>query len=306
EAFAAADANRTAYPGAGVAESVATGDGWRRLIDLTEPVDQPDPAAIDTAMRAYVLGTGGEAELTDRDAAREAYRALLASGSGWLPPWYVREPMGDWSFRTATTRMSESTALLRLRDQVTAAASALDLVPNDALKAAYEGAKDGLGDATAIANRELAALAAIAEARAKLDATPDLVAQIGLVGETPRASYEGARRAFQTGQLDQALGLAGAASSILDGAAAVGQQRLVVAIVSTVGVLLLLGLLVFLVRRSARRRRMSALATDAARTVIDPAPFDPAPLEPYATLAADPATEHDEGGHARGDSPVDP
>jgi hypothetical protein len=184
----------------------------------------------------------------------------------------------------------------------------LDLVPDGALKTAYEGATDSLDGATAIANQELASLAAIDDARTNVGARPDLASQIGLIGETPTEPYEAARSAFQAGHLDLAIALANTASSIVSGAAAVGQQRLILVVVLTVAVLLLLGLLVSMVRRRSRRRRMLALTAAPAPVAPDPSPFaaDPAPTEPYATLAADPATEHDEGGHARGDLPADP
>lgn len=308
DAFAAANESLTAYPGAGPSETVAIGDGWRRLLDLTEPVDQPEPAPVETAMRAFVLGSGEEAELNDRHAARQAYRTLLERGAGWLAPWYVRGPMGEWSFDKATTRMGEAETFIGLRDHVSAASSALDLMPDSALKTAYEGAADSLDGATALANQELASMVAIDDARTKVTARPDFVSQIGLIGETPTAPYEAARSAFQAGHLDQATALANTASSIVIGAAAVGQQRLIVAVVLTVAVLLLLGLLVSMVRRRSRRRLMLTLTAAPAPLAPDPSPFaaDPAPTEPYATLAADPATEHDEGGHARGDLPADP
>ncbi len=283
EAFARADANLTAYPGAGEPETVFTGDSWRRLLDLTEPISKPDPAAVDEAFRAYVLGSGDESTLTERRTARDAYRALLERGEGWLPPWFVRKPMGDWSFKDATKAMAAATALLDLRDQVTTEAEALGLQPTDALKTAYEGAKDGLADATTLAQEQLDALAAVRDAKANVEATPDFVAQVGLLGELPLVAYEAARAAFEAGSMGETTSHANNASSIIRGAPAVGQQRLIVAAVSAAGVLLLLFLLVLLLRRRSRRRRAMALATG------------PAPTEPYATLAADPATDQDDG-----------
>jgi hypothetical protein len=303
EAFALADANITAYPGADAGETVAAGDGWRRLLDLTEPVDQPEPAAVEEAFRDFVLGPDEEAALDDRAAARAAYRALLELGAGWLAPWYVRGPMGEWAFDDATARMGEARAVLGLRDEVALAAAALDLVPDDALETAYEGAKDSMDPATSVANRQLATLAAIADARTAVDAAPDLVSQIGLIGETPRTSYDGSRSAFHAGNLDQATALAAAASSIVGGAAAIGQQRLLIAVVSIVALLLLLGLFVTLRRRRSRRRHAVALPGIGMQASVA---TDPDPTEPYATLAAHPAMEQDEGGHARGDLPGDP
>ncbi|MEO5705044.1 MAG: hypothetical protein ABIZ52_01240 [Candidatus Limnocylindrales bacterium] len=296
DAFSNAEANLTAYPGAGDPETVLAGDGWRRLLDLTEPLDKPDPAAVDEAFRDFVLGFGDEATLDARDVARDAYRVLLQSASGWLPPWYVRKPMGDWSFKDATKAMTEATAVLDLRDRVATEAKALGLEPTNALQEAYEGAKDGLADAATLAQAQLDALAAIRDAKGKVEATPDFVAQVGLLGELPLVPYNAARDAFQMGSMDESIRQASTASSIITGAPAAGQQRLIIAAVSAGSVVLLLLLLVVLLRRRSRRGRAVALTTASAAGLAT------AP----ATLAADPPTDQDEGGHARGDTPADP
>ena len=93
--------------------------------------------------------------------------------------------MGNWDFPGRRSAIAEATAVLALRDQVAAAAGALGLEPDDALRRAYEDARDGFAGATTLANDQLAALAAVADAKAKVDAAPDLLAQVGLIGETP-------------------------------------------------------------------------------------------------------------------------
>jgi hypothetical protein len=84
---------------------------------------------------SYISGSGGRYEnegalrfhlqplLESRAKARDDYRALLEAGDGWLPGWYVREPMGRWSFADATRRMAEATSVLELRSEVAAAAA---------------------------------------------------------------------------------------------------------------------------------------------------------------------------------------
>jgi hypothetical protein len=309
-AFAAAEANHTAYPGAGAPELVAPTDDWRRFLDLVEPLDTADPASLDAAFGDYVMTTPEAQQFALRAKARAAYRALLEAGDGWLPPWAVRSVMGTWSFTAATTAMAGAMDVLAQRDEVAAAANALGLRPDGALRAAYEGATDAFTGATAIADQQLAALTAIAEAKAQVEAPPDLVARIGLLGATPGAAYDDARAAFETGELDVAITQADLASSIVVGAAAVGQQRLLVAAIVTGGAILLLVLGVALLRRR-RRSRALALATGpvapppaettaVATGPVAPPPAEPpaAPVEPYATLAADPAPDPDEGGQA--------
>lgn len=283
EAFAAADADLTAYVGAGTPEKVTVASDWRRLLDLVEPIDEPDPVAVEEAVRAFAITETDAGALDDRGPARARYRALLEAGDGWLPPWAVRRQMGEWRFAGAIRTMEEATAVLAGRDAVAAAAGALGLEPDDALRSAYEDAQDGFVEATGIADDQLTALAALADANAKVEAAPDLIAQLGLIGESPGVPYGAARNAFEAGRLDDAASQAAVASAIVTAAPAVGQQRLIVVVVSAVGLLLALLLLGFLARRRGRR---------------------PGPTEAYATLAADPATApppsasppEDEGG----------
>jgi hypothetical protein len=276
EAFDAADRNRTAYPGAGTPEAVAEIDDWRRFLDLVEPLDQPDSKSLAEAFDTYVMTTLEAQQLAMRASAREEYRALLDAGDGWLPPWSIRSLMGTWSFTGASAAMEQAMAVLALRDEVTAAADALGLRPDEALRTAYEGAASGFTGATAIADQQLEALSAIAAAEADVEAAPDLVAQVGLLGADPGAAYDGARTAFEAGSLADAVAGATEASAIVAGAPEVGRQRLLVAGLAIGGALLLLLLLVVLLRR----RRSRALP------------------EPYATLAADPAPDQHEGDQA--------
>jgi hypothetical protein len=115
------------------------------------------------------------------------------------------------------------------------------------------------------------------------------VAQVGLLGQTPARSYGAARTAFEAGNLAEANALATTVTSTIDGAPAVGQQRLLVAGLSIGGGILLLLLAVTLVRR--RRRRTTALPVVAASTLA----ADPAPEPPPGATPPDP-----EGGQSPG------
>ncbi len=320
-AFAAAEANRTAYPGVGAPETVPAADDWRRFLDLVQPLDEPDPPGLDDDLGKYVLTTLERQQLAVRAHARAQYRALLDAGDGWLPPWTVRALMGGWSFSGALTSMDTAMAVLDLRDEVDSAAQPLGLRPDGALRAAYEGAADGLAGATAIAEGQLETLAAIATAKSQVDATPDFMAQLGLLGEAPLVPYDAARNAFESGELAEATRLAGVAAGLIAGAAAVGQGRLIAAVVGALAIVLLL-LAVAWLRRRGRRR---ALATAAAAPIPTLAPVPDHALDMAAapaaasalaggTLAADPASAPtapsasppDDGGSARLDSPADP
>ena len=277
EAFAAAEAHTTPYPGAGTPETTSLTNGWKQFLDLVEGIDQGDPADIERSLVDLVLPSGHEDDLKDRAAARKAYRELLQAGDGWLPGWYVRRPLGEWRFDVATTRMTEASAVLALRKRVDDAAAALGLEPNGGLKTAYEGATDGLDTATALANDELETLAAIADGKAKVEAKPDLVAGIGLIGETPSAGYAAARDAFARGDLQGARTSAVSATAIVTGASAVGQGRLLLAIAIAIALLVVVVILAIAARRRRRRRALALAAAISSELA-----------EPYATLAADP------------------
>jgi hypothetical protein len=231
--------------------------------------------------------------MRDRRQARDDYRALLAAGAGWTPPWYIREPMGKWLFRDATPRMAAATAVLALRDEVQAAADAEGLTLDGRLEAAYESATDDLTAATELGNQQLAAIQAISDAHAKVDVEPDLVAQLGLIGETaPSVPYEAARAAFGAGDLAGALSNAQATVAIVTRAPIAGQERIVMGAVVLVA---LLALLVFftLLRRRRRRRPLGVAPGSPAFAALDarfaPGSMDPGSLEPAAAAASPPA-----------------
>jgi hypothetical protein len=277
EAFTGADENLTAYPGAGARETVSATDGWKRLLDLAQPPEVADDPKVAQALEDFVLGSSETRDLEARTAARTAYRDLLEAGDGWLPGWYVRQPMGEWKFGLAETRMAEAEGILGLRDQVTAVATAEGLTPDGALKAAYEGATDGYDAASKIATQQLGAIAAIADARTRVAITPDFITQLGLDGQEPRAGYEAAQAAFEGGRLDDAVAAATAATALITNAPALGQQRLLTfAAIGFAVVLLLVVVLVMVLRRRRRSRAALALATTAAAASGPPAAGPPA------------------------------
>ncbi len=298
-AFAAADAHTTAYPGAGAPEKVSGSNDWKRFLDLVESIDGTDSTDTERSLRDFVLLSSTAGDLDERATARKAYRELLAAGDGWLPGWYVRKSMGEWAFHGAETRIAQAKAVLDLRAQVDSAAAALGLQPDGALKAAYEGAASGLDAASALANDELSALATIADARAKVEAAPDLVSTIGLIGSTPQVAYQASRDAFEHGDIPGAKASAAEAAAIATGAAALGQERLAIGIGAAVGLLVLV--VALLVLRQRRRRRALAMAATT-------------PVPATTTLAADPEAappstseraSESEGGADQGEPPPD-
>jgi hypothetical protein len=206
--------------------------------------------------------------------------------------------MGEWAFHGAETRIAQAKAVLDLRTQVDSAAAALGLQPDGALKAAYEGAVSSLDGASAVANDELSALAAIADARGKVEAQPDLVSTIGLIGSTPQVPYQAARAAFEHGDIPGASAAAGEAAAIMAGAAALGQERLAIGIGAAVLLLVLVVALLVLRRRPRRALAMVATTPVAATTTLaaDPDAAPPSTSE---------RPSESEGGADQGDPPPD-
>jgi hypothetical protein len=296
-AFAAADAHTTAYPGAGTPEKVSGTNDWRRFLDLVESIDGTDSADTERSLRDLVLLSSSAADLDERATARKAYRELLAAGDGWLPGWYVRRSMGEWAFHGAETRIAQARAVLGLRAQVDSAGAALGLQPDGALRTAYESANSDLNAGFTLANDELSALAAIADARAKVEAQPDLVSTIGLIGSTPLVPYQAARAAFERGDIPGARASAAEAAAIVAGAAALGQERLAIGIGAAVGLLVLVVALLVLRRRRRRRALALAATTRVAATTTLAADPDAAP----PSTSERPSDS--EGGADQGDPP---
>jgi len=262
--------DQIAYLGSGVPETVAKVDGWQRLLDLVEERGGPDAGAgIEQLFKAYVLSTSTAALLGPRADARAAYAALLAKGAGWSAPVMVRTAMSKWTFPAALSAITDATAILDLRKQVADAAAALGVTTGPALEAAYESASEDFDDARDEAQAELAALAAIAHARATLDAPADLVTTIGLLGAAPETSYDAATAAFAKGDIDGTLAGASAAEAAVAGGAVTGRQRLTIA-GATLGALLLLVLVLLLLRRRRRIAVLRAAATPAV--LVEPPP----------------------------------
>jgi hypothetical protein len=291
--FRAAHDDRIAYRGAGPAEAVPAPDGWRRYLDLLEELGGSTTA--ERLFREYVVTPDGARELDARSAAREAYAGLLEAGDGWLAPYYVRSELSAWRFPAARTRITEATDLLALRDRIDDAASALGLEPDDSLEAAYESAADNLVAAEAVAAAELGTLDDLAAADAATRAAPDLVASVGLIGDTPRSAYEAAAAAFEAGDLEAAVASASDAVGLVTDAPRVGRERLLAAGGITVGIILLLGLFVALRRRRRSSARLAAVTASGTGPYATLAANSPAPA-PDADRAGDP-----DGGTADGE-----
>jgi hypothetical protein len=278
----AAEAETIPYVGAGEPEPLPGHADWRRFLDLLEGVGGSKQAT--DLFTTWVVDPTEIPALQARGSAREAYAALVGEGEGWLPPLLVRTPMATWDWAAARKEMADARAVLALRDQLAAEASAAGLTAPSGLEALYEGATQSFDDATGLAARQLDALHALAAASAVLAAPRDQFTQWGLDGVTqPETQLAAADAAWTAGDLDAATTGAAAAQATLAAAPEAGRTKaMTLGGAGAAGVVLLVGgTAVVVVRR--RRGHLAAVQPPAATL----RPFDDAPTEPLPQPPSD-------------------
>jgi hypothetical protein len=267
--FAAAQAHQIAYAGALTPETVSGGNDWRRLLDLLDEVGGSQQS--DDLFRRWVVSDAQAATLDQRATARAAYADLIGVSGGWKQPFYVRGPLSDWDFATATTRIAEARAFLDRKLEVEVGAGLLYLPASPDLESAYESAYDSFDLANRMADQEIASLHALVIATQAADAPRAPLVVLGLIGTTPEAALASAGIAFTNGS-PFALDQANAVTAMIDAAVDIGRGRLLTAIAVLVVLVVLLVVAIVLVGR-----RRGGL------------PPDPAAGSPYATLPDQPS-----------------
>ena len=216
----------------------------RRFLDQLEAVSPG--ADLATAFGTRVFPAGAAAELGARQAAREAYAALLARSGSWGGPAPVTSALAAWDFPTATSAMAAATEWLAKRDRLLAAIAEAGLTTPNRLRDRYLA--DGGGtDATTELDAERGVVDAYRAALVRSVADRPFLARIGmLAGPDPSALLVRANGAFANGDLQVALDEVGQAESILEGAQTAGVVRL-----ASVAVVLVaaLALAIWLLRR---------------------------------------------------------
>ena len=250
----AAREGSAAYLGEGRPEPWSGESGWRRLLDLAEERGGAEDA--DDLFAEWVVSPRDRDELELRATARAAYAALVEAGDGWLPPYAIRQPMGEWNFRAALDRIEVAEDVLQLRDETADAAAGLGLTVPAGLEAAYEGTTGGgpsIAGALDLAERQAASLAEVREAAGAVTAPREGLAGLGLLGEAPEADLERVRSAWEAGRFDEAIAQADRLVALLAGASATGTTRLIAIGAIVVAVLLLAVVALVLARRRSRR-----------------------------------------------------
>ena len=254
-----ADAEELVYGSHPDAEGPAGGphpDDWRRFLDLFENASDRD---FDPLWVEWLLTDRQAEELGERHQARKAYEATEAALGEWLMPASTRREMEAWDFDDATVALARIDGLVADHGAMAARAEALTLEPTDEVGDLL--GSDGIDGAFDELERQVAALGVLEAATAELADEPQLIEQVGLLGQAdPASGLEAARTAFEAGDEDAATAEAEAAIELASGAADDGRLRVAVAGggILLVDALAMATLAVFWNRRRRRRHQRDA------------------------------------------------
>lgn len=216
----------------------------RRLLDqlaMASGVDLPD------LFGQIALGPAADAELAERQSARDAYQRLLRSAGDWGAPDPIRNEMAGWRFDAARGAMEVASAWLIDRDAMVARVAKAGLTPPDLLRQRF-AAGGGGPDARAELAAEAAVVDAYLDVQTREAASGGLLDSIGLFGaDDPRQLLAQAATQFGLGDLQAAAGTLDAAALALSRAPTNGVVRIASAVVLLTVIVLLAGL-------TARRR----------------------------------------------------
>jgi hypothetical protein len=254
---------RIAYQGDPEPETTRQVNDWRRFLDLAEELG--GSTGIEALVADHVVSARDADDLTERVAARDLLDELESAGDGWTPPLEVRRQMERWDFEAATEAIEDAEAILEVRDEIRGTVEPLGVDDPEGLEVAYEEADD-LGEVLDLAEEQLDAARALAEAGEAVDAGRDVFATVGLLGADPQGDLDAAAAAFSDGDADVVEERSEAVVATIDDARGAGQLRLVAVV--------LILLVAFLGGRAWRRRAPAA---------ADPVPTDqwaPPPPQP--------------------------
>ena len=217
-----------------VPETVDGAPDWRGLLDLLE---EATGQSFTDLWQTWVVRPNEAQLLTARTASRASYQQTLAAASGWALPRSIRDALRSWQFTTANTLMAEARAVLTRRADLERLAAANGLTLPPTVRTLFE--TGSLAGAAAEADRERAAILAIATAAASRTSQSDALSTIGMIGNQPEVDLAAARASLASGHLDVALSSSDRAYRAWSGAWAEGRRRLVflLAVLATLAVL---------------------------------------------------------------------
>lgn len=212
--------------GAGAAPELVDGPpDWRGLLDLLE--DGTGESYADLWRRWVVRD--GEAALLDRRAeARASYARTLALADGWSLPPEIREALRAWQFEAAEQLMADARTVLAQRAANEQLAAREGLALPATMRARFEAGE--LREASDLAQAEQAAMLAVAEAADARASVDDPLEEVGMLFEDPEADLAAARAALADGDLGLAAEAADDAERAWTGSWEEGRRRALVAL----------------------------------------------------------------------------
>jgi hypothetical protein len=255
--WAAARAYETAYQPVHASQpetAARTAAPWQVLLDLLE--ERTDGSYSDLWL-SLVVTSEQAPQLTERQAARGEYTAVVASAGTWELPTVIRTDMSAWRFAAAEGLIGAAASVLDERDAITTQAANLGLTPPPTLRIAFETGND-LEAARTEARSELDALSAIGAAQSAIRTAPSSIEWVGLLFSAPDATLAAARTAFQAGDVTAAAADANQARSLRAEAGSAGRLRVLAgggAILAADGAVML----ILVGRRRAKRREAARL-----------------------------------------------
>ncbi len=299
----AAANDEISYVGEGEPETIdADVEGWRRLLDLL--VERGSTVEVEALMADLVVQGLYDDQLADRRTARTGYANLMEGAAGWAAPIGLRLAMNDWEFDDADALTTAAQRVLDARAERASSAERVGLDLTDAAEEAYQDAET-VADLEAIVDEldsETAALDAIADSRAALDAEPGFFGKVGRWGETPETLYDDATTSFASGDIAGAQATAESVAGRLAEIEDNGRSRVYKTVAGVVGFLILLLVLVWFLRR--RRRAKRAAGSDATALTAEPV-VDP-PTLVAATTPGSPGMGSPESGSLPPPPPAPP
>jgi len=299
----AASTSEIPYVGAAPAETSPLGPppiSPKTLLDLIDERGMV-PAGVKDLDEAQTLfadyGVFATSDLIARSKGRTQYHTLLDAAGAWKLPLAVRSPMASWSFPTAETAMATATQILALRDQVQKGGGDLSL-DKTPIQTQFEAAKTqaDLDTLLALAKKEAAAAAKVAQAKQLNDGSHSVFQTVGLMGTDPGASIKQATEALKNAKPDDASAAAQKAIDLINGSGDQGMMRLGIMLVLILALVAVVG---FLTMRRRRRRLAPVIPAGAP---FSAGAYGPPPgVDPAAWYGTPPA-----GGYPASPPPPTP
>ncbi len=252
------DADTISYVGDGPAETVATPDDWRRLLDLlSERSDADVDDELVEVLKTWVLRDVNDGELERRADARAAYDEFVQRPSDWAVPAELRFALDRWRFDDVHETIA---AAVEAQDAYAAAvdeAADAGLALSDAARTPYELDEPDFAAVADVLDEQLARIADVEAVRTRAATPLNRNQQWGIGDADPNVFVPDAVAAFAADDPDGIAAADANVQAMLDEAERLGTQRLRRLLIAIGAAIVVLVLLLVVLRRRKKRRGAS-------------------------------------------------